>query len=156
MNDPYHISPVAMRHRARNIKYTGDPALIPIQTNECTFLVRFLHQLSCKLNLMFSNEMNICWHRDDFCGRISRQILSPPMTIQAFDKSCGFSRLQEQHLGPRISLRNLGAYRTFGVILASFLIGYLFLGAPSYGFIILLFLTFFYLFFLSLINNVPM
>jgi len=43
-----------MMKRIKDIKYTGDPTLIPIQNNEFTFLVRFLHQVSCKLNIMVS------------------------------------------------------------------------------------------------------
>lgn len=41
-----------MKKRALNIKYTGDPELIPIRSNECTFLVRFLYQVSNKFNIM--------------------------------------------------------------------------------------------------------
>lgn len=41
-----------MKSNAKTIKYGGDPALLPIRDSEVTFLVRFLHQLSCKLNLM--------------------------------------------------------------------------------------------------------
>lgn len=43
-----------MKKRARDIKYTGDPDLIPIRKDEFTFLVRFLYKLSTKLNIMVS------------------------------------------------------------------------------------------------------
>ena len=52
-----NLSPHAMRAQSKLITYTGDPALIPIMGNEFTFLVRFLHQLSCKLNLMVSTKL---------------------------------------------------------------------------------------------------
>lgn len=38
----------------------GDPALIPIQSNEITFLVRFLYQVSQKLNIMVSICFFLC------------------------------------------------------------------------------------------------
>lgn len=34
----------------RDIQYTGDPLLIPIQSNELSVLVRLLYQLSSFLN----------------------------------------------------------------------------------------------------------
>lgn len=39
-----------MMSNLANIKASVDPALLPIQTNECAFLVRLLHRLSCKMN----------------------------------------------------------------------------------------------------------
>lgn len=41
-----------MRKRQKTMKYNIDPAIIPIQSNEVTFLVRFLHQCSTKLDIM--------------------------------------------------------------------------------------------------------
>lgn len=40
--------------RSRVPVYRGDPALLPIRNNEVSFLVRFLYQLSLKLNQMVS------------------------------------------------------------------------------------------------------
>lgn len=42
--------------RSRVPVYRGDPALLPIQNNEVTFLVRFLYQLCLKINVMVSEE----------------------------------------------------------------------------------------------------
>lgn len=39
-----------MRKRIRELEYTGDPLLIPIQSNEFTFLVRHLYRFSAYLN----------------------------------------------------------------------------------------------------------
>lgn len=43
-----------MKNNVSTLEYKGDPALLPIRDAEVTVLVRFLHQLSCKLNLMVS------------------------------------------------------------------------------------------------------
>jgi sphingomyelin phosphodiesterase 4 len=48
------FSPTMMKSRSRLLTYKGDPALKPITSGENVFLVRFLHQFSCKLNLMVS------------------------------------------------------------------------------------------------------
>jgi sphingomyelin phosphodiesterase 4 len=47
-----NITPSFMKQQFQNISYTGDPALLPIMDCEVRFLVRFLHQISCKLNEM--------------------------------------------------------------------------------------------------------
>lgn len=39
-----------MKKRVREIRYTGDPLLIPIQSNELSVLVRLLYRLSSFLN----------------------------------------------------------------------------------------------------------
>lgn len=36
--------------------YTVDPAIVPTKSYEFTFLVRFLYQLSTKLNFMVSDD----------------------------------------------------------------------------------------------------
>lgn len=43
-----------MKKRLKELKYTVNPDLIPIRSNEVTFLVRFLHKMSVILNLMVS------------------------------------------------------------------------------------------------------
>ncbi|EDS26945.1 conserved hypothetical protein [Culex quinquefasciatus] len=145
------LSPQTMRQRQRQLRYTGDPALLPIQSTEFTFLVRFLHQCSAKLNFMFSAEMSELYHRPDLCGKLSRQILAPPMVTQTFDKSLGYCTLKRDQLGPRICLRGLASYKSAFVIVASFLAGYLMFNAPSYGFMLLVTVTFLYLFLRALV-----
>lgn len=39
-----------MRRRAKDIRYTGDPALLPIQSNELSILVRILYRVTSYLN----------------------------------------------------------------------------------------------------------
>lgn len=93
------------------------------------------------------------WQRQDFIGRIARQILSPPMIAQSFIKSQGFSELNEEQLGPRLNLRFLATYQAIGTIFISFLIGQLLVGIPSIGFLLLVIITICYLLILSFINN---
>ncbi|XP_055525669.1 sphingomyelin phosphodiesterase 4 isoform X2 [Wyeomyia smithii] len=150
----FSLSPQQMKNQKARIRYTGDPALLPIKSTEFTFLVRFLHQLSCQLNLMFSEEMDDLWHRDDLWGKLGRQILSPPMVTQTFDKSQGICVLKHDQLGPRICLRILASYTSSFIISCSFLLGYLMLNAPSYGFMLLLMFAFLILFFKSLFFDV--
>lgn len=50
-----NITPSFMKQRLHNITYTGDPLLLPIMGHEVKFLVRFLHQVSSKLNEMVRN-----------------------------------------------------------------------------------------------------
>lgn len=47
-----NITPSFMKQQLQNVSYTGDPFLLPIGSHEVRFLVRFLHQISCKLNEM--------------------------------------------------------------------------------------------------------
>ncbi|XP_062537156.1 sphingomyelin phosphodiesterase 4 [Armigeres subalbatus] len=150
-NQTFPLTPQQMKLRKSTLRYTGDPALLPITSTEFTFLVRFLHQLSCKLNLMFGGEMNDLWNRNDLWGKLSRQILSPPMVSQTFDKSQGVCMLKQENLGPRLCLRVLASYKSSFVILFSFFLGYLLFNAPSYGFMLLVSTSFFYLVFKSLL-----
>lgn len=55
-SDFLNITPSFMKQQLKNISYTGDPFLLPIMDNEVRFLVRFLHQVSCKLNEMVSSN----------------------------------------------------------------------------------------------------
>lgn len=49
-SDILNITPSSMKQRLHNITFSGDPFLIPIMSHEFKFLVRFLHQVSKKLN----------------------------------------------------------------------------------------------------------
>ena len=51
-SDVLNITPSFMKQRLHNITYTGDPLLLPIMGHEVKFLVRFLHQISSKINEM--------------------------------------------------------------------------------------------------------
>lgn len=48
--DISRVSPIQMMNNLAQMKSTIDPATIPIQSHECTVLVRALHQISCVLN----------------------------------------------------------------------------------------------------------
>lgn len=54
-SDYLNITPSFMKQKLRNITFTGDPFLLPIMSYEVKFLVRFLYQVSCKLNEMVRN-----------------------------------------------------------------------------------------------------
>lgn len=143
-SDFLNITPSFIKSQLNKIKYTGDPFLIPIMDGEVKFLVRFFYQVSSKLNEMFGNEFNSIWNRDDFYGRFAKQILTPPIETRVFDKSQGYSQLQIQQIGPRISFRKFANKKILAIITMSFVIGELF-GVSSLGFVILLFTTFIYL-----------
>ncbi|XP_055606110.1 sphingomyelin phosphodiesterase 4 [Uranotaenia lowii] len=150
-NSSLSLSPQHMKTRQSTLQYTGDPALLPIRANEFTFLVRFLHQLSSKLNLMFGQEMDLLWNRQDLWGKLSRQVLCPPMVAQIFDKSQGYCVLVQEPLGPRLNLRMLASHKSAFVVVCSFFLGYLFFNAPSYGFMLLVSVTFIYLLIRSMV-----
>lgn len=144
-SDYLNITPSYIKSQLNKIKYTGDPALIPIMDSEVKFLVRFFYQVSSKLNEMFGNEFDSIWNREDFYGRFAKQILTPPIETRVFDKSQGFSQLQVQQIGPRISFRKFANKKILATLIMSFIIGRMLFGASSLGFIFFLFTTFIYL-----------
>lgn len=151
-SDLLNITPSYIKSHLSKISYTGDPALLPIMETEVKFLVRFFYQISSKLNEMFENELNSIWHREDFYGRFAKQILMPPVETKIFDKSHGISELQVQHIGPRISFRKFANKKTLFFLILSFIIGRVFFGASSLGFMLYIFTTFVYLIMRALIN----
>lgn len=76
------------------------------------------------------------YERQDLYGKISRQILIPPIETRCFDKSQGFSELKVEHLGPRICLRKLGSWKVIAVLVASFVMGHFFFSNASFGFVL--------------------
>lgn len=75
-------------------------------------------------------------------GKVSRQILSPPVETKTFDKSAGYPVLVVKQIGPRLSLRKLASWSTLITLVFSLMFGRLFLGASSLGFITLSILFF--------------
>ncbi|CRK96885.1 CLUMA_CG009869, isoform A [Clunio marinus] len=152
-SDVLNITPSFMKRQLKNISYTGDPLLLPIMKNEVKWLVRFLHQISNRVNEMFENEFNLLWNRGDIYGRLSRLFLTEPVEIRIFDKSAGYSELKVQQIGPRLSLRKLAKWKVVILLLTSLLFGRLFLGASSLGFMLLFTITFLYVFVKSLMSS---
>lgn len=150
--DYLNITPSYVKSHLSKISYTGDPALLPIMDSEVKFLVRFLYQVSSKLNEMFENEFNSIWSRDDFYGRFAKQILTPPIETRIFDKSQGISELQVKHIGPRISFRKFANKKTLFFLILSFIIGRVIFGASSLGFMLYLFTAFIYLVTKAILN----
>jgi hypothetical protein len=138
-----NITPSFMRSQLSQINYTGDPELLPIMDGEIKFLVRLFYQISSKLNDLFENELQSIWNRDDIYGKFARQILSAPIETRTFDKSAGYSELQVQLVGPRISFRKFARITMVVSFLSSFIFGRVFMGASSVGFLI--FITFSFL-----------
>ncbi|XP_060529009.1 sphingomyelin phosphodiesterase 4 isoform X2 [Cylas formicarius] len=99
------LTPERVRSRLKTIKYEGDPDLLPIRSDECAFLVRTLYQVSLKINENFGTYFNQLYRRPTYCGRFSRQILCPPVTVYKYDKSMPGSPRVDSNLPPRISLR---------------------------------------------------
>lgn len=85
--------------------------------------------------LQFGNEFNSLWNRHDFYGKFFRTILSPPIETRVFDKSAGYSEMKVQQIGPRLSLRGIASQKFIMMFILAFLLGRLFLGASSLGFI---------------------
>lgn len=135
-----------MRNQLSSIKYMGDPLLMPITSHENTFLVRLFHKLSTALNDNFEEQIMSMWNRQDMVGKLSRQILYPPIEIQYFDKMTGVCHLKRQQLNPRISLRPLGSNITVFMVILSLLIGHLFWRAPVFGLFLFSFFVFSFIF----------
>jgi sphingomyelin phosphodiesterase 4 len=152
-SDFLNITPSYMKSQLSKISYTGDPQLLPIMESEVKFLVRFLYQVSNKLNEMFENELGAVWNNNGFAGRLARQILNAPVETKTFDKSQGYSELHVEHIGPRISFRKFASKKVLFALIFSFIIGRFFFGASSLGFLLFLLSCFFYLITKALIST---
>ena len=51
-------------------RYQGNPDLLPIRSDEFTFLVRTLHLLSGWINTQFSKNIHEAYHRNNYLGTI--------------------------------------------------------------------------------------
>nr|CAI5857292.1 unnamed protein product [Callosobruchus analis] len=110
-NDFKFLTPERVRERIKQIKYDGDPDLHPIRSTENPFLVRLLYQISSKINDAHGQTFYRLYHQPTFTGRLTRQLLCPPMTVYKYDKSIPGSPRVSTNLPPRISLRFLASYR---------------------------------------------
>ena len=116
-------------------KYLGHPDLVPIRSDEVTFLVRFLHQLSEWINGRFGASIEETYHRSDLIGSVFREIAFPPTTylakVDQLDNSFrgGMMSRQPVKLPARLNLRTLGsyiavAYAIFYMFFMTFIMGY--------------------------------
>ena len=144
-SDYFNVTPSYMKSQLSKISYTGDPALIPIMESEVKFLVRFFYQISSKLNETFEDELNLLWHREDFYGKLAKRVLTPPIETRVFDKSRGVSELQVQQIGARVSLRKFAGKKTLFLLILAIVLGRIFFGASSLGFILYILTSFMYL-----------
>ncbi|KAJ8967176.1 hypothetical protein NQ317_006522 [Molorchus minor] len=60
---------------------------------ENTFFVRMLYQISLKINEKYGPLFYRLYHSPTFRGKLTRQILCPPMTVYKYDKTIPGSRV---------------------------------------------------------------
>lgn len=75
--------------------------------------------------------MEQSYERQDFTGRVVRQLLAPPVSYQEVIKKYGTPKTIQKRLGPRVCLRKLANQQVVGYALAVFLISYTFGWAPE-------------------------
>ncbi|ALC47309.1 CG6962 [Drosophila busckii] len=131
--DTSKLTPQQMSLNLSNIHPTIDPAMLPIMTNEIKPLVRALHFISESINNKFGTQIAAYYAREDFCGKLTRQLLCPPMTEQWFGKNHGNADLFERQVPARVSLRALGSIPTLLVLGCALCFGQLWCGAPIVG-----------------------
>lgn len=127
-NDFRFLTPERVRNRIKNIKYEGDPDLHPIRSTENAFLVRTLYQISLKINELVNNKVKLSYkfiifflqygpvfyrlyHSPSFWGRLSRELLCPPITVYKYTKTIPGSPRVSSNLPPRVSLRFMAGYK---------------------------------------------
>lgn len=108
----------AMRFRRAPISCEGDPDLQPVRSDELGPLVHLLHFIATQINHKYKDEMATLYYREDFFGRLCRQILCSPLVIKTYDKSVKtrFTPLVEHLLPPRLSLRYFAGMRFLSYI----------------------------------------
>eukprot|EP00099_Drosophila_melanogaster_P022605 NP_650124.1 uncharacterized protein Dmel_CG6962 [Drosophila melanogaster] len=135
--DTSKLNPHQMSLNASSLHAAVDPATLPIQTNEVRALVRMLHFVSEKINNKYGSQLQGFYVRDDYFGKVARQLLYAPMTEQWFDKSSGHVEICENLVPPRVCLRPLGSIPALTTIGCSMIFGQLVWGAPLLGIFIL-------------------
>lgn len=155
--DTSKLNPHQMSLNASNMQPTIDPALLPIKTNELRPLVRMLHLVSNNINkrvrwiryfirpsahfsiicFQFGRQLQAFYVRNDYGGKIARQLLYAPMTEQWFDKSSGNVNMRENLVPPRVCLRPLGSIPVLLTIACAVILGKLLWGSSAFGVIVL-------------------
>ncbi|XP_050310724.1 sphingomyelin phosphodiesterase 4 [Anthonomus grandis grandis] len=151
-NDFKFLTPEKVRSRLKTIKYDGDPDLLPIRSDECTFLVRALYQFAQKVNENFGQTFYQLYHNPNYPGRLARQFLLPPMTVHKYDKSVvGSPNRVNIHLPPRVTFRHFASYRFLTYLLLGVFVAWLF----NYRLDTYLFFVLFLFFVYKLIRAIP-
>ncbi|XP_026461723.1 sphingomyelin phosphodiesterase 4-like [Ctenocephalides felis] len=115
-----------VKEYARNMKYMGDPDLIPPSSYEMKFVVDKCFALSRYLNCKYGTEFKDLWFNDKFVGSVARQILMPPMIARYFARTkFDYSSLETKVLPPRLSLRPLANMKSWFYIAIILLLGQL-------------------------------
>lgn len=148
------LTPQKVRQRINQIKYEGDPELLPVGSHENKFLVDALYRLSSKINeqvtksrpllnvsiiivLQFQHDINRFYYRGGYLGRLARNVLQPPITIYRYDKTQeGRSPRVPSHLPPRVSLRPLASHKFLTYMLIGALVSKLFGYSTSVFFLV--------------------
>ncbi|KAL7294296.1 hypothetical protein TKK_0012311 [Trichogramma kaykai] len=119
------------RQNCRYIEYMGDLELQPVRSYENAFLVRFFYNFCSYINNKYQDHLCSAYSREDFFGRISRQILKPPSTVVQLPKRTptGFSSGYEKNIPPHISLRAAASY----YLMIRFMLGVLLFWLFGYG-----------------------
>ncbi|KAH8340880.1 hypothetical protein KR059_009142, partial [Drosophila kikkawai] len=169
--DTSKLNPHQMSLNASNMQAIVDPALLPIRTNELRPLVRVLHLISDSINkrvslsrispglqlnscflFQYGNQMKAFYVRNDYCGKVARQLLYAPMTEQWFDKSTGNVDMREKLVPPRLCLRPLGSIPVLATIFCAVILGKLLWGSSVTGVIVLCSMLLVYVLLLALIS----
>ncbi|KAM8705739.1 hypothetical protein ACLKA7_010098 [Drosophila subpalustris] len=145
--DTSKLTPHQMSLNASNMQPTVDPALLPVQSNEIRPLIRLLHLISELINNNYGSRIEAFYARQDFFGKLSRQLLNGPMTEKWFENCDGNVDIYEKQLPARLSLRPLGSVSALFMMALALIFGYLWCGVAPVGLIILclLFLTYYML-----------
>lgn len=138
------LTPEKIRARIKNIRYEGDPDLCPIQSTENAFLVRTLYQISLKINEIYGPTFYQLYHNPSFFGRLSREILCPPITAYRYDKSTPGSPRMGSNLPPRLSLRFMANYKFLGYLFFGALLAWIFGYRIEAYFLVLIVIFFLY------------
>ncbi|XP_030376210.1 sphingomyelin phosphodiesterase 4 isoform X2 [Scaptodrosophila lebanonensis] len=150
--DTSKLTPSKMALNASKIRATVDPALLPLQSNEIRPLTHLLHFVSENINAKFGSSIESCYSREDFCGKVARQLLCAPMTEQWFDRKCGNTSICEKQLPPRVCLRPLASIPVLFTIVCSLILGHWVWGAPTMGLMGLCFMFLIYVLLQALIS----
>ncbi|KAL0272445.1 UNVERIFIED_CONTAM: hypothetical protein PYX00_005408 [Menopon gallinae] len=144
------LDPKIWRKRTKLIRYDANPDMEPIRSTEITFLVRFFHQISTRINELYGERFKQLWNRTDIWGLVAKQLLAPPCRYHYFDKSVpgNFARRVSVELPPRISLRALASHQTISYFFLSGLLAFLY-RYPIIPFYFFVFFLYIFLLFLK-------